>query len=268
MNLRSAFVTNTQATKLMQPCDGAFNDPTGLAQAAAVFGVTSGDLAFDTPFSQSSTMRLAVIAAVGLHQLRFAQRSAGLARDGWNFRQQRQQLCAVVTVGFGENNAQRNALRVAKDVMFRARLTAIGWVRSSFFPPCTARIEELSATAREKSILSAPRRRASSTACKRSQTPAFCHACSRRQQLMPEPQPICWGSICQGMPDLSTNKMPPSTFRSSSGFRPGWRLRRRFGLGSNGCTVNHRSSSTSSRAILPHTNSKMQRIVPVKCSFC
>ena len=38
--------------------------------------------------------------------------------------------------------------------------------------------------------------------CRRSQTPASCQSRSRRQQVMPVPQPISWGSISQGMPTL------------------------------------------------------------------
>ena len=40
------------------------------------------------------------------------------------------------------------------------------------------------------------------------QTPASCQSRSRRQQVMPEPQPISRGSISHGMPLLSTNRMP------------------------------------------------------------
>src|SRR5487761_811047 len=40
----------------------------------------------------------------------------------------------IVGVRLGENDAQRNALRSAEEVVLRARLAAIGWVRSSFFP--------------------------------------------------------------------------------------------------------------------------------------
>src|SRR3954453_20668965 len=50
--------------------------------------------------------------------------------------------------------------------------------------------------------------------------PASCQSLNRRQQVMPEPQPISWGSISQGMPLFSTNRMPVRAARSSTGGRP------------------------------------------------
>ena len=96
---------------------------------------------------------------------------------------------------------------------------------------------------RDQSIRSARRSCASSKACKRSQTPASCQARSRRQQLMPEPQPSSLGSISQGMPLWSTNKIPARTARSSSGKRPGYLARRGLGGGKSGAISAHNSSS-------------------------
>lgn len=62
-------------------------------------------------------------------------------------------------------------------------------------------------------------------------TPACFQSRSRRQQVMPEPQPISCGSISQGMPDMRTNRMPVKHARSGSGLRPGLRfLRGRAGM--------------------------------------
>lgn len=58
---------------------------------------------------------------------------------------------------------------------------------------------------RDQSMQSAARSSASRILCSRSQTPAACQSRKRRQQLMPEPQPISWGNISHGMPDCSTN---------------------------------------------------------------
>lgn len=102
---------------------------------------------------------------------------------------------------------------------------------------------------RDQSIAFAVRSLASKTSCKRCQTPASCQVRSRRQQLMPEPQPISLGSISQGMPDCNTNRMPVSTTRSSSGLRPGYLVRRAFGGGNNGAISPHNSSSSIVLAI-------------------
>ena len=66
----------------------------------------------------------------------------------------------------------------------------------------------LSALARRQSLWSAAPKRSKTAWCRRSHTRAFCHARRRRQHVTPLPQPISWGTIAQGMPLLSTKRMP------------------------------------------------------------
>src|SRR3990172_10255954 len=207
VNRRSSFVANAQSAELMKPCDAALDHPARLAQAAAVRRAALGEFGADAAIMQGIAMRLRIVTTITLHACGLVQRSAGFPRQMRDCLDQGHQLRDVVAVGLGQDGAQRNALRVDAEMVLAARLAAIGWVRSSFFPPCTARTEELSTTTRDRSILSAPRSFDNSTRCSRSHTPAFCHARSPRQQLMPEPQPISWGNISQGMPDCSTNKI-------------------------------------------------------------
>ena len=54
----------------------------------------------------------------------------------------------------------------------------------------------------------------------KSQTPASVQSRSRRQQVMPEPQPSSRGRSSHWIPVLSTNTIPVSTLRSSSRRRP------------------------------------------------
>ncbi len=236
----------------MQPCDGSFHDPTSFAQAAAMFGSASRDLRLDTSGFERCPMRVRVVAAVALKELGLALGSAALASDGRNGIDQGQQLRHVVAIGLGQDYRKGNALRVGEQVVLRAGTTAIGWVRSRFFPAPRARMEELSATAREKSMRPAWRSFDSSTWCNRSHTLARCHALSRRQQVLPEPQPISRGSIFQGMPERSTNTIPVSAARSvTPGKRPGCFLRRRLGRGRSGSIMFHNSSSISGLDIAP-----------------
>src|SRR5215213_973212 len=108
--------------------------------------------------------------------------------------------------------------------------------------------EQESTEARDQSIRSAPRIRASSSACTRVQTPAACQSRSRRQQVMPQPQPISRGSISHGIPDFSTNRMPVSAGRFSTAGRPPFGPGRGGG-GSNGPTTAQRSSGSSACAM-------------------
>ena len=268
MNRRSSFVANAQSAKLMKPGDAALDHPARLTQATTMGRAAFGEFGADATRLQGISMRLRIVTAITLHAFGLVHRPAGFPRQMRDRLDQGQQLRDVVAVGLGQDDAQRNALRVDAEVVLAARLAAIGWVRSSFFPPCTARTEELSTTTRDRSILSAPRSFDNSTRCSRSHTPAFCHARSPRQQLMPEPQPISWGNISQGMPDCSTNKIPVSTRRLFSGLRPGYRLRLRLGAGRIGLITFHSSSSTSWRAMFPHKNKNMTMIVQNLLSFC
>ena len=90
---------------------------------------------------------------------------------------------------------------------------------------------------------------ASKAAHRRSQTPAWCQSRRRRQQVIPEPQPICGGSISQGIPVMSTKRMPVSTARSGIGGRPPFG--RGLCGGSNGSIAAHSSSETICLAIRP-----------------
>jgi hypothetical protein len=111
--------------------------------------------------------------------------------------------------------------------------------------------EALSTQARLQSIALARPRRSSRTRCSRCQMPAACQSRSRRQHVIPEPQPISCGSISQGMPLFRTNKMPVSAARCGSGGRPPFSLGRSGG--SSGSITAHNSSGIRSLAIHPGT---------------
>jgi hypothetical protein len=266
-----ALKTDSEPTKLMQPCDRSLDYPAGHTQTTAVWGTTRSDLSADALVGQGLAMGVGIVGSIGLYHSRFVFRAADFTRDRGNLFDQGHELGDVVVIGGGENCGQRNTLRVREEVVFAARTTAIGWVRSSFFPAPTARMEELSATALEKSICSAARNRASSTRCSRFQTPRRCQCLSRRQHVIPEPQPISLGSISQGIPDLKTNKMPVSTRRSSRARRPVYRLRLRL-LGNNGSMCVHNSSSINGLGIRVSPQHAMlyrtKTFTNVQASFC
>jgi hypothetical protein len=255
----------------MQPRICALDNPPRGTQAATMFGTATGDHRDDTALLQGSAMRVGIVSTIALQDLGLTLRAPYLASYRRNAVNQRNELSDIVIVGGRQDRIQRNALRICDEVVLAARTTAIGWVRSSFFPAPTARTEELSTTAREKSNRSAPRSFASNTSCNRRQTPRRCQCFSRRQQVMPEPQPISLGNISQGIPDFRTNRIPVSTRLLHSGFRPVYRLRRRF-LGTSGSISAHKSSSMSGCDIfspwghaMPHRTNITKK---VQESFC
>lgn len=243
MDTWTTLIAHGQAAKAMQPRERAFNDPAGPAQAAAVGRAPCGKFGGDSAAVQFLAMPLRVVTAIALNQARFANRATGAAPHERHGIDERQQLRDVVSVGGCQDRDERNPLRVGENMMLRPGFAAIGRVRSRFFPPRSARREELSTTARAKS--SWPRRRssASKTAWSRFQTPARCQRTSRRQQVLPEPQPISCGSMLHGIPLRRTKRIPVSTSRSGSGVRPAYRRCRDRRFGKSGSISAHNSSS-------------------------
>ena len=220
MNARSPFVPQIQATKSMQPRERALDDPACAAEATAVRAPSFRELRRDPALFELVTMRLRIVGAVALDDAGLAQRPTRTAAQRWNPVDQRQQLRHVVPVRRREARDNRNPLRVGKKMMFRPGLTAIGRVRSSFFPPRSARSDALSTIARARSSWPRWRNSVSKTRWSRFHTPARCHRTRRRQQVLPEPQPISCGNIFHGMPLRSTKRIPVSTTRSGRGLRP------------------------------------------------
>ena len=132
MNDRQALEADTQTAEVMQPSVGALDDPTGLAKAAAVRFATSGELGGDTGGVQGSAVLVVVVAAVGLDHGGFGQRSAPLAADRWDGLDQRQELRGVVTIGAGQDERERDTLRIGDEMVLGAGASAVGGVRSCF----------------------------------------------------------------------------------------------------------------------------------------
>jgi hypothetical protein len=252
MNVIPFLEPHPQPAELVKPRQSALNYPAIPSQTAAMLCASFANERHDGMLAQLYAERLRIIPAVPLDDGRFSQGPTPLAADRWNCFHQRQQLGHVVPIRLRDTDRKGNPLSFSDDMVFCALFPAIRGVRPRFRPPNTALTEELSTTAREKSILSAPRSRARSTSWIFCQAPSFCQACRYRQQLIPEPQPNSCGNISQGIPLRNTYKIPTRARRRSMGFRPGLRNLRGLGGGSNGSISFHRSSGTrSSTFIVP-----------------
>lgn len=243
MNVVAFLITNAKTPILVEPRDGAFYYPAIYAQSASVFSPSFGQQGDNSSAAKLSAMRLGVISPIAKKAIGMLKRSANLACDWRDAVNQRQKLCDVVAVCTGQYHRKRDAISVRYQMVFRPFLAAIRWVWSCFCPPKTARTDDESTTAREKSIWSACRNLFSITRCILSHTPAFCHSCSRRQQVIPQPQPISCGRSSQPIPVLSTNNIPVRASRFDIGFLPGYR-NLRFFSGINGFMISHNSSLT------------------------
>lgn len=243
MNFGTTFVAHAQSSELVQPTVGALDDPAINSQTAAVRNPAFGQKRLDPAPPQRLPMRFRVVRAVGIGTVRAALGGPTFAGDWRNGVDHRQQLGDVVRIGRRDFGCQRDSVSIGDDVVFRAGFAAIRGIRAGLVPPKTARTDVESIADRDQSIWSAARKRDNTARWILFHTPCCCHAANRRQQVIPLPQPSSCGKSSQAMPVFSTNKMPVSTARSSSGLRPGYRLRRRFGGGKSGSIISHNSSS-------------------------
>jgi hypothetical protein len=247
MNVRTPFVANAEATKLMQPSIGTLDNPAKCAQTTAVFGIAFGQHGFNSPSDQGSAVVLGIVSPVPLHSVRTLARSAALSRNGGNGIHQREQLRYIVAIRARDGGGQRKTVRIGKDMVLRTVFPPIRRVRPSLVPPKTARTLQLSTTARDQSIWSVPWRWLRIMCRMSCHTPASCQSRSLRQQVIPHPQPISRGRSSQGMPVFSTNRMPLRAWRSGTKGRPplGWAL----GGGRHDSMTAHSSSVSNGLAM-------------------
>jgi hypothetical protein len=161
-----------------------------------------------------------VITPVSLDLIRPLARAATTTPDRRDRGDQRHELGDVVAVAAGQGDRQRDPVRLGDHVVLGARPGTVNRARAGFGPPFIARTCELSITALDQSSAPAAFSSASSASCSCCHTPAWCQSRSRRQQVIPDPNPSSCGKNSHGIPVYSTNKMPDSTLRSSSLLRP------------------------------------------------
>jgi hypothetical protein len=137
MNVGASLVANQEATEAVQPCEGPFNDPSRDAEAAAVRRAASGEDGDDAFHAEPITMALRMVAAIALQDVGPPAGPAASTSDLGHGADQWVELRNVIDVRGGHLGDERNAAGLDNDVVFRALLTAIGWVRSSFFPRAT-----------------------------------------------------------------------------------------------------------------------------------
>ena len=180
MNVSSTIEAYAKTTKVVEPRVSLFNDPSEHAQPNAMFSAASRDHRFDAAFAQSSTMRIAIVAAIGVDDLWSLKWSTARATDRGNRVDERHQLGDVVAVRVAEDSADGNAIDVYKDVVLRTGSQAIRGGRASFSSAPTTRTDRESTATDERSICPASRNLSGSNSCSRSNTPTLRQSFSRR----------------------------------------------------------------------------------------
>jgi len=220
VHICAPLVADAQTAIAIEPRKRALDHPTMPAESLTTLNAPARDAWRNAALAQLLAQRLRVIRFVGVQLRRALTWSAAPSPDGFNRVYRVEHHARVMHVGRAYRNRERDALSVHDQMAFRARFAAIRWIRPGFIAPFSAGTAEESREARDQSMRSASPKRSSSRRWSFCQTPASCHSRNRRQQVMPEPQPISGGRYSHGKPVESTNRMPRRTSRFGMRGRP------------------------------------------------
>jgi hypothetical protein len=124
-----------QATAVVQPGEGAFDDPALAAEAGAVSALTACDHGRDAELRDQATVLVVVVAAVGEQPLRPSPWAAATPVHGRDAVEQLEQLRDVVAVGSGQRPGERDAASVDEQVVLAPAPAAVDRARTRFGAP-------------------------------------------------------------------------------------------------------------------------------------
>ena len=130
MDLGSAVVADEQPLELVEPGEGALDDPADAAQAGAVFGLAASDLWSDPALTYQAAVLVVVVASVGRDSVGPLPRPADLAAYRRDPLDQRDQLGDIVAVAAGERPGERDPGRVDQEVVLGAVSGSINRARA------------------------------------------------------------------------------------------------------------------------------------------
>ena len=163
MEIIPSFVADAEASELMQPGNGALDHPAEETQSTPMRCASAGQHRRDAFRAQLAAVGLRIVGAIALDRFRPLPGTPHLAahrRDGVH---EGDELGDVVPIGLGQPDGQGDAVPIRDEVMFAPQLPSIRRIRTRFFPPRRARMEEESTIARDQSSRSAAWSWASST---------------------------------------------------------------------------------------------------------
>jgi hypothetical protein len=127
---RGSFVADVQAVELVQPGEGALDDPAEAAESGAVLGLAPRDQRFDAERSQLATVEVMVVAAICDQLLWPALRPARPAAHRRDRLDQQEQLGAFVAVRAGDGPGERDPAAVGQQVVLRAAAAPVDRART------------------------------------------------------------------------------------------------------------------------------------------
>jgi hypothetical protein len=130
VDLGAAVEADEQPLEVVQPGEGALDDPASATEAGAVLGLTASDLRLDAAQAKLAPVLVVVVAAVGRDPLGPTARAAHLAADWRDALEQRDQLGDVVAVAARERPGERDPAPVDQEVVLGARSGSVNRARA------------------------------------------------------------------------------------------------------------------------------------------
>lgn len=245
MGVCATFIPHLELPETVEPRVRTFDDPTMTAESLLRLHTLAGNARRDAASAQGRPVLPRFVSLVCVQFGGTSARSSAGTLDRVDRVNRRLEHRRLIDIGRCQHDGERDALAVDHKMALRALFAAIRWILPGFFAPPGAGTVEASMLARLQSIRSALPSRSNRTWWRRSQTPVLCQSRRRRQQVMPLPQPISWGSISQGIPLRRTKRMPARAARSGTRGRPPFGLG--FSGGNKGLINSHSLSSRWTR---------------------
>jgi hypothetical protein len=130
VDLVAAVVADEQPLEVMEPGEGAFDDPADAAEPGAVLGLATRDLRSDAAPAELVPVLVVVVAAVGGDAVGTTPRPAHLAAHRRHALDQRDQLGDVVAVAARNRPGEREPGRVDQEVVLGAVSGSINRARA------------------------------------------------------------------------------------------------------------------------------------------
>ena len=221
MNIVPLLVSHAQAPLVEQPVECGFDYVAVLPKTAAMRRVAFGYQGQDPTLTQGfADLFLRIVCSVRQHDFRTSTRSTARAFYGRDRVHQWNGQVGVVDIRRCMLDGQWRTSSISNQMAFRTVFPTVGGIGAGLCPPKSARVEQLSIAAVDQSMPSAFPSSFRNRCQIFSHTPAMCQSRNRRQQVIPEPQPISCGRSSHWMPVRKTNRIPVSAARSGTRGRP------------------------------------------------
>lgn len=135
MDFVAAVVADEEPLELVQPGEGALNDPAVAAKSGAVAGVPTRDLRSDSALTELAAVLVVVVASVGADSFGTAAGPAAAAAHRRNRVEEWDQLGDVVAVAARDRPGERDPRCVDQEMVLRPVSGSINRARARLGAP-------------------------------------------------------------------------------------------------------------------------------------